>query len=592
MPAIVILATNEDSLAEAWERQLLPGRIALRLGAENLLSGQEIGFTAVLVLDSAFSPKLPSSVSRCPTVYVGEPKSLPFEQARMAGLAKAYLSYAESTHRLRDLLPIFEELAEKQSILEMFQARALRAETRSEPVRIPATEILELWDFLECAVECIDDKDRLVAEFRRASRKLLKASHAILFLRGPDGFRADHGTAFFALDDPLVSCFESQPAVVDGNNWAASIDPIAELAVRNRLALWAARILVPIHDNGRLLGLIALGVRDDGRSYDDADKKRAILLARLLRKFLSKAADFMRFSLSTEKATLGARYLPGTLILSPDETAPRHVPLVVRDLIGQVRHSNDLCKVYPASDQPFRAQAGIIAETGGVWAFWQESSEDLQLSEKRERDCRREMLRELALTLSHEFSNSLVSLSIFRQSNGDRPLPATLIETMKVNIAQLEALNNNLSVMQRMHEVEALLFDFREVIQRIGMNLGIASEYGPDPVLIHGSESLLEYALNAFMGVIIENRGGRMSAGLVLKLRSTGSHDRAVALISLRGSGIELEGVLPAASAGGAPSLGRLSVLLSKEIISLHSGEIHSGPGMEGTEILISVRGL
>ena len=32
------------------------------------------------------------------------------------------------------------------------------------------------------------------------------------------------------------------------------------------------------------------------------------------------------------------------------------------------------------------------------------------------------------------------------------------------------------------------------------------------------------------------------------------------------------------------------SQFLAKEILRLHHGEIHAGPGMEGTEILISVR--
>jgi hypothetical protein len=33
-----------------------------------------------------------------------------------------------------------------------------------------------------------------------------------------------------------------------------------------------------------------------------------------------------------------------------------------------------------------------------------------------------------------------------------------------------------------------------------------------------------------------------------------------------------------------------MSVFLAKEILRLHHGQIHAGPGMEGTEILISVR--
>ena len=78
----------------------------------------------------------------------------------------------------------------------------------------------------------------------------------MFFLRETDGFRADRGTSFFPADDPIVSLLENHPAVIDGANWDGPADPVAELSVRNRLALWGARLLVPIHDNGRLLGLM------------------------------------------------------------------------------------------------------------------------------------------------------------------------------------------------------------------------------------------------------------------------------------------------------------------------------------------------
>src|SRR5207248_2817156 len=165
-------------------------------------------------------------------------------------------------------LPLVEEVAEKQSMVEMLAEKARRPDPpRSIPKMSPG-DAAELWDFLEGAVENIDSKDRLITEFRRASRHLLRASHAVFFLREAEGFRADRGTSYFAADDPLVSFFENHPAVIDGTNWDSPADPVAELAVRNRLALWGARLLVPIHDNGRLLGLIALGVRDDGQAYD------------------------------------------------------------------------------------------------------------------------------------------------------------------------------------------------------------------------------------------------------------------------------------------------------------------------------------
>ena len=101
MPTLVILATTDSALADAWERQLAPGRIALRLAAQTFPTGTAFGFAAVVVLDATAEASLPPSLARCPTIYVGEPRSLPFEQARMAGRARVYLSYEESATRLR-----------------------------------------------------------------------------------------------------------------------------------------------------------------------------------------------------------------------------------------------------------------------------------------------------------------------------------------------------------------------------------------------------------------------------------------------------------------------------------------------------------
>jgi hypothetical protein len=592
MPTLVILATTDAALADAWERQLPPGRIALRLANHVFPGGTAPAFAAVVILDAVFEANLPPALARSPTIYVGEPRSLPFEQARMAGRARVYLSYQESATRLRDLLPLVEEVAEKESMVELMREKSRRAETVRASPRLPAAEASELWDFLECAVENIDTKDRLIMEFRRASRHLLRASHAVFFLRDADGFRADRGTSFFPIDDPLVGFFESHPAVIDGSGWDGPADPVAELAVRNRLALWGARMLVPVHDNGRLLGLVALGVRDDGQAYDESDRTRAVFLARLLRHFLVKSAQFSRLSHVADKMVLGAKYLPGTLVLGPDENAPRHVPLVVRDLIGQARRSQEVCRATPTAGQPFRASAGVVAETGGTWAFWEEASSEVHDAAVRERTRRQEILRELALTLSHELGNALVSLATFRQSNGERPMPHSLIETMKADVMQLEALNDNLSIMHVLHEAEATPVDIREVAQLVGSSLGIRVEVGPDPVVLAASRKLLDFALRSLIRTVGENRGEQGLRELALKVRSTGAGPELTALLSLKGKVLELEGILPEPVNGAVPNQGRLGVFIAKEILRLHGGEIHAGPGMEGTEILISIRKL
>jgi hypothetical protein len=592
MPTLVILATTDAVLADTWERQVAAGRIALRLEREGLAIANTPSLAAVVVLDAVSESALPSSLARCPTIYVGEPRSLPFEQARMAKRAKVYLSYEDSATRLGEFLPLLEDVAEKQSMVEMLTEKGRRNENPRSIHRVAPTDSAEFWDFLEGAVENLDTRDRLLAEFRRASRQVLHASHAVFFLREVDGFRADRGTSFFPADDPLVTFFERHPTVIDGMSWDIPSDPVGELAVRNRLALWGARLLVPVHDNGRLLGLIALGVRNDGQLYDEPDRTRAVFFARLLRHFLGKCTQLGRLNHVANQVTLGAKYLPGTLVLGPDENAPRQVPLVVRDLIGQARRTHETKRIAPCVAQPFRASAGIVAETGGVWAFWEEASSEVHDALSRERSARIAMLRELALTLNHELGNALVSLTTFRQATGERPMPAALMQTVKGDVAQLETLNTNLALMQSLHEAEPDRIDVREIAQNIGEALSVRVEVGPDPIILLANKSLLEFTLRSLIRTVVENRPQPATDELTLKVRSTGADADFTALLSLKGRNLELEGILPEPVEDAVPNQGRISVFLAKEVLRLHHGEIHAGPGLECIEILISLKNL
>lgn len=590
MPTLVILATPDLELAGIWEQQLPKGRVSLKVSGSGFPSGIASKVSAVIVLDSAFDSAIPPGWEHCSVIFVGEPRSQPFEQSKYSKNVKVCLSYEDSRTRLREFLPLVEELSEKQSLVDLLTSKGRRVDASRPSQRTQITELAEIWDFIEGAIEGIESRERLIGEFRRASRHILRASHAVVFLREADGFRADRGTSFFSTDDLLVSFFETHPTVVDSSNWDISTDPIAELAVRNRMALWGARLLVPVHDNARLLGLVALGVRDDGQSYDDNDRSRAVQLARLLRGLLNKALQIGRLTYLANQVAVGAKYLPGTLVLGSDEMVPRHVPLVVRDLIGQVRRCRQLSRIFPCAGQPFRASAGLVAETGGIWAFWEEASGEVHDAEAREKARRRELLRELALTLSHEVGNSLVSLATFRQAQSGRALPSALIETIKRDISHLESLNSNLAVMQRLDEAEPEALDIRELIQKIGEDLHVRVEVGPDPIVLMASRQLLEFALSALVRALVENRPLQGDVDVGVKVRSTGGGGSTTALISLNGRSLELEGILPEPSAGGVPNQGRMGVFLAKEILRLHNGEIHAGPGLEGTEILISFR--
>jgi len=593
MSALIFLVTTDSRLAGEWERQLPPGMSAVRHDADGALVSALPGVAAVAVLDLASEAHLRPALTRLPLILVGEPRSSPFEQARLNGRGKAYLSYEESAVRLGEVLSLVAQLAEKQSMIDLMVEKTRRLDQIPAAVRAwgEPSDPAELWDFIEAVIENLDSRDRLLAEFRRASRTLLHASHAVFFLREASGFRADRGTSFFLEDDPIVAFFETHPAVIDGNIWGSSHDPVAELAVRNRLALWGARLLVPIHDNGRLLGLIAFGVRDDGKAYVEGDRNRAVFIARLLRHCLVKSAQWARYNLLAEQTTMGSKYLPNALLLRADENPPRHVPVVVRDLLGQARRLRQVCRVTPTDTQPFRASAGVIAETGGVWATWEEASAEIRDATERERSGRKELLRELALTLSHEVGNALVSLATLRQMGGANP-PAGLLETAKTDIAKLERLNRQLGLLQTLHESEVSPVDLRELAQNLGTDLKLKVEVGPEPVRLTVASELVSFALRSLIEVISENRAPQGTEDLVLQVRSTGEGDKATALISLQGRRLELEGILPEPVEDGVPNQGRLEILLAKEVIRLHRGEIHAGPGMQGTEILISLRSL
>jgi hypothetical protein len=144
--------------------------------------------------------------------------------------------------------------------------------------------------------------------------------------------------------------------------------------------------------------------------------------------------------------------------------------------------------------------------------------------------------------------------------------------------------------MQSLHEASAEPVDVRDLAQAVGHSLGLRVEVGPDPVVLSACKKQLDFALRALIRTIAENRPDQGTRELALKVRSTGSGPELTALLSLKGKHLELEGILPEPVDDAVPNQGRLSVFLAKEILRLHHGEIHAGPGMEGTEILISVR--
>jgi hypothetical protein len=146
--------------------------------------------------------------------------------------------------------------------------------------------------------------------------------------------------------------------------------------------------------------------------------------------------------------------------------------------------------------------------------------------------------------------------------------------------------------MQTLHEADPVAVDVRELAKSIGATLAMHVEVGPDPVKLSLAKDLVEFAIRSLIQTIAENRPTSGTRELELQVRSSGEGPELTALLSLKGRNLELEGILPEPADGAVPNHGRLGVFLAKEILRLHHGEIHAGPGLEGTEILISLRSL
>ena len=591
MSATHFLATDDSDLLRVWWAAVPAGRSVVTLKDTALPSPLPSGVPVVVVVDAAASHQLPPGLEKCPVIFVGEPGSMPFEQAKLAGRARILLSYEESRTRLHEFLPLVEEIAERTAAVEVLAEKARRSEGSRPPMR-PAswTDATEIWDFLEAAVENIGSRERLLEEFRRASRHLLHASYVLFFLRDNTGFRSDRGDFSCQADDPLIGYLAKYPAILDGIDWPGSPEPMTEMAVRHRLMVWSARLIVPVHDNGRLLGLIAVGVRDDGQPYDVADRSRMVFFARLFRQFITRSTEVDRLVRRNERWRAGEKYFPNILILDPEEVPSRDLPLIVRTVAGEVKQSHETKRILPTAHQQYRISAGIIAENGCIWVCWEDASAELRERSHNERVDRLTLLHDLALTLNHELGNSLVSLLALRHNPGAETNSPVLLTAIKRDIGNLETINRHLASIPTFREVDPEPADVRGLVQQIGEKVGISVDPGQQAIALSVVPRLVGFALQSILDSVVENRPDLGKRGLSIQLRATGEANQLTALIAIKGEKLELEGILPQPEPGSIPSHGRIGVFIAKEIIRLHGGEILSGPGVDGPEILISIR--
>ncbi|PTY07326.1 hypothetical protein DB347_08465 [Opitutaceae bacterium EW11] len=549
------------------------------------------GIPTILVLDVLVSDRVPAHLRSLPSVVVGEPGSAALERVRAAGTARLLLSYEESRTRLSAMLPLLEEIADGAAALQAASERLKHVEFAAPVARAPAEDELEGWDAADAVLERLGTNADLTDEFRRILRAQLRISTVLIFRRDGAGYRADQTEFVCPPTDPLCALWSRHPAVLDGHDWPATVGPSEQVAVRQRMSQWGARLLVPVHENGALKAFFAAGVREDGSLFGPAERARAVAIARLYRRLTNHAERLKTLTEQNERWRLAEHYLPNVLVLGGEESIPKHIPAPVRMLISEARANGEVRHLSPGPDQPFRARAGRVAGTEGVWVYWEDGVNEVRDALQRQRNDRLALLHDLALTLNHELGNALVSLAALRHRPGPESSSGVLMTAIHRDIANLEAINRHLGSIPTFSESVAEQSDVRTLLRSVAERTGAALDPSGPSVALNVVPKLVEFALESIIESVAENRPELGKRDLTLRLRTAGSGEQPMAHISLKGPKLALEGVLPAPLPGDIPNHGRVSVFVAKEIVRLHGGEVRANQTTLGAEILISLRG-
>lgn len=590
MSAILILTTPDPRLFAEWSAQL-PYPAVSPSSPELLRRELSQNGARVWVKDVADPRSLLGTHPDVIVIVVGQAQSLPFEQARLAGAGRFFLTYDESRTQLKDTLRTATELAEKNAIIQTLQARGTRMPSPLARESAPTSAVDDL-SFMEAAIEHLEDSDRVLEEFRRAAQSLLQASRVTLFLLEGDSFRSDRYGWTCPTGSPIAQCMEEFPCAIDLDDWVGNSDPATESHIRQQMQSWSARLLVPLFESGRLAGWAAYGPRADGRSYDAADRSRALELGRLLERCLEKASRLRALADAAYQEKLRAKYLSGARILGASAPSDTSLPPEIRALAGEVLRTGRVTRLDPSPTVRFRAEAGPIAETGGVWVQWEDAGPELANRAAAAERERLKYCREFGLTLSHELGGPLVTLTTFlqlAQQNGSSPeLLAEFNAQLERDAEKLKGLSRVLHMMQEFMVGDVKRVDVGELVRSLELHGVLRVSAGEMSPAIHANDTMLRFALQSIFDAVVRNRDAADGpVNVTVKRRGEGEHETG--LIVLSGKNLYLEGFVET-SKGPMPAHPLLRVFLAREIIRWHHGALQGGQGLSGAEVQIALR--
>jgi hypothetical protein len=593
MSATFILTTQDPELASEWMRQLPEPPLSIA-GGDSLLRELLRPGARVWIRDicdgNSLLPAHPDTVM----IMVGEPRSVPFEDARN-GRANAYcLSYEESRTQLRRIAPLAAELAQSRAVLSVLQERPKKADQPAMDASDHGRRNLDDIEFLASAVDHLDEKSRILDEFRRGVRTRIRSAKVAVFLRDDKRFVAEEEGWECSAGHELVRWLQEHAAIVDSLTLDSIESASTETSIRQKLGEWNSRLLVPLEVHGALEGWVVFGPKADGRPYSVSDRDDSLSLVRLLSRLLGQH-KLLRSALSVQKEVgLMQRFGPRFCVIGASVKTDEALPVDVREIAALVLRDG---KRIEREQGRIRIVAGPLPGAGGCWVWWDESSVSAEaVAQKREAE-RHQILHDLGIMISHELANAMFSVSTYfqhlRRQRSTDTAAHPLIERVTQDMERMKAMPHLLSTLYEMSKQPTGRVDMKRVVQSVAKEVGgLANTPEAGPV-IWGHEKNLHDALLWLCREILDTKERVESvardAKITLSLQLRRRDDESICLVTISYPGLRVDQI-KVGEATSTEEYPTVPVYLAREVIRFHYGTVHVGQGLDGPELMIALK--
>jgi len=593
MSATFILTTKDPELESEWARQL-PSR-PLALSDADLLSRElQRPGARVWIRDIRDGGVLQTPHADTVVVVVGEPQSIPFEEARASRSNTYCLSYEESLTQLRRIAPLAAELAQSRAVMSILHERPRRIDQAVSETSDTGRRKLDDLEFLAASIDHLEDRDRLIDEFRRGARAQIRSSKVVVFLRDEKRYIAEGEKFECSASHDLVRWLQEHAAIVDSSTLDSVENAAVEASIRQKLGEWNSRLLVPIEVHGVLEGWVTFGPRADGRPYSNADRDDALMLVRLFSRLLGQHRQLKAATAVQKEVSLLKKFGPRFCVVGANGKTEEVIPVEAREVAAlAIRDGKRIEREFGR----VRVTAGPIPGIGGCWVWWDDSAPTAEATAQKREAERHQILHDLGIMISHELANAMFSVSTYfphlkrQRATDDTAHP--LIERVGQDMERMKAMPHLLSTLYEMSKQPTARVDMKRIIQSVAKEVGGIANTPDSPLLIWGHEKNLHDALIWLCREIVSTKDRietvSRDAKITISLQQRRRDDESICLVTIAYPGLRVDQI-KVGEATTTEEYPTVPVYLAREVIRFHFGTVHVGQGLDGPELMIALK--